>query len=245
MIEIIPAIDIIDGKCVRLVEGDFARSTIYDFSPVEAARRFEAAGLKRIHIVDLDGARLGRTVNLNILETVAKETDLVIDFGGGIGTEIDPASVFNAGAAMASIGSIAVRSPEMFGDWISTYGADRFLLGADVRGKHLAINGWQQDTEVEITSFLSNYLNRGIRDVFVTDIAKDGLLRGPSIELYRDLLEALPDLNLIASGGVSSLEDVRELEEIGCSGVIIGKAIYEGLITLGDLAEYAKGEQIC
>jgi len=245
MIEIIPAIDLIDGKCARLVQGDFARSTIYNFSPVEAARRFEGAGFRRLHMVDLDGARQGKTVNLNVLEAVANATDLVIDFGGGISPESDLASVFEAGAAMASLGSVAVRTPEKMLAWIEEYGAERFLLGADVRGRFLAINGWQHNTGVEIADFLPNYLDRGIHDVFVTDIAKDGLLNGPSIGLYQSLLHTFPSIKLIASGGVSSLEDVRELERIGCSGVIIGKAIYEGRIPMDDLAAFARGDQIC
>ena len=236
MIEIIPAIDIIDGKCVRLAEGDFTRCTVYSDDPVEMAHRFEDAGLKRLHLVDLNGAKQGRPANLSVLESIATKTGLVIDFGGGIAADRDLVAVFAAGASIATIGSTAVRSPDVFARWIGEYGPDRFLLGADVRGLSLAIDGWQTLTDVWIIDFLSHWVKARITNVFVTDIAKDGLLRGPSMELYRDILDTLPSLNLIASGGVSSLDDIRRLEEAGCCGVIIGKAIYEGRIKLNDLA---------
>lgn len=236
MIEMIPAIDLIDGKCVRLSQGDFSQSTTYSDDPVDIACRFEDAGLRRVHIVDLEGAKQGRIANLRVLEEIASSSDLVIDFGGGIATSGDVKAVFDAGASMASIGSIAVKSPDKFLSWIEKYGAARFLLGADVRGSFLAINGWQTVTEVEITSFLQEYLNKGVSSAFVTDIAKDGLLKGPSTELYRHILESLPDLKLIASGGVSTIDDIRQLEEIGCHGVIVGKAIYEERIAISQLA---------
>ncbi|MCC6329198.1 MAG: 1-(5-phosphoribosyl)-5-[(5-phosphoribosylamino)methylideneamino] imidazole-4-carboxamide isomerase [Acidobacteria bacterium] len=236
MIEIIPAIDIIDGKCVRLAEGDFTRCTVYSGDPVEMASRFEDAGLKRLHLVDLEGAKQGRPANLSVLESIAAKTSLVIDFGGGIAADRDLVAVFAAGASIATVGSTAVRSPSLFARWIGEYGPDRFLLGADVRGLSLAIDGWRTITDVGITDLLSHWVKVGIANVFVTDIAKDGLLRGASVKLYRDLLNSIPALNLIASGGVSSLEDIRHLEEAGCSGVIIGKAIYEGRIKLNDLA---------
>ncbi len=236
MIEIIPAIDIIDGKCVRLAEGDFTRCTVYSGDPVEMASRFEYAGLKRLHLVDLDGAKQGRPANVSVLESIAAKTSLVIDFGGGIAADRDLVTVFAAGASIATVGSTAVRSPSLFARWIGEYGPDRFLLGADVRGLLLAVDGWQTITDVGITDLLTHWAQAGITNVFVTDIAKDGLLRGASVELYRDLLNSIPALNLIASGGVSSLEDIRRLEEAGCGGVIIGKAIYEGRIKLNDLA---------
>jgi len=232
MIEIIPAIDLIDGKCVRLLQGDFAQKKIYSENPLEVAERFESAGLKRLHIVDLDGAKRGKIANLKILETIARRTNLTIDFGGGIKTDEDVQSVFDAGAQMAGIGSIAVKDSEKFFAWLEQYGGERILLGADVRGDKLAINGWQTTTEIEILPFLTNYFARGVRQVFVTDISKDGLLRGPSNELYARILTGLPDLKLIASGGVSRLEDIEELEKIGCAGAIVGKAIYEGRIKL-------------
>ena len=236
MIEIIPAIDVIDGKCVRLSQGDFSRRKIYSNLPLEIAQRFEGAGLKRLHIVDLDGARLGAVTNLKVLETISTSTNLTIDYGGGIKTADDLRAVFDAGASIASIGSIAVKEPEKLMTWIQSFGAARFLIGADVRDGRLLIDGWQTKTEVRIVDLLSRYLAQGFRRIFVTDIAKDGLLRGPSIELYKHILAALPGLELIASGGVHRLEDILELEQIGCFGVIVGKAIYEEKIALEDLA---------
>ncbi len=238
MIEIIPAIDIIDGKCVRLSQGDFSQSTVYSDDPVEVAKMFESAGLKRLHLVDLDGAKCGRISNLKVLEAIARNTDLEIDFGGGIKTNDDLEAVFDAGASMAGIGSIASSEPDKFSGWVEHFGSEKFLLGADVKDGKVAINGWQTRTELEIVSFLSGHFARGVRQVFVTDIAKDGTLDGPSIELYKRILQALPGLHLIASGGVSRIGDIVELEKIGCHGAIIGKAIYEGKIPLKDLAEY-------
>lgn len=237
MIEIIPAIDVIDGKCVRLAQGDFARKTIYNKNPLEVAKEFEAGGLKRLHVVDLDGAKNGKVVNLNVLETIANHTNLTIDFGGGIKTDDDIQAVFDAGAAMASIGSVAVKNAERFFAWLEKYGGEKILLGADVNDERLAINGWQTATEIEIVPFLREYFAKGVVQSFVTDIFKDGLLQGSSNALYAKILEAIPDLRLIASGGVSVIEDVDALEKIGCAGVIIGKAIYEGKITLKELAE--------
>lgn len=237
MIEIIPAIDVIDGKCVRLAQGDFARKTIYNKNPLEVAKEFEAGGLKRLHVVDLDGAKNGKVVNLNVLETIANHTNLTIDFGGGIKTDDDIQAVFDAGAAMASIGSVAVKNAERFFAWLEKYGGEKILLGADVNDERLAINGWQTATEIEIVPFLREYFAKGVVQSFVTDISKDGLLQGSSNALYAKILEAIPDLRLIASGGVSVIEDVDELKKIGCAGVIIGKAIYEGKITLKELAE--------
>ena len=237
MIEIIPAIDLIDGKCVRLSQGDFTQKKIYNENPLETAKEFESFGLKRLHIVDLDGAKNGKVTNLNVLETVAKNTNLTIDFGGGIKTDEDIKSVFDAGAKMASIGSVAVKNAGKFFEWLETFGGERILLGADVKEKKLAINGWQTETEIEILPFLHEYFAKGVSQTFVTDISKDGLLQGSSNELYAEILREIPEIKLIASGGVSKIEDVYELEKIGCSGVIIGKAIYEGRIKLEDLAE--------
>jgi len=240
MIEIIPAIDLIDGKCVRLRQGDFAQKKIYSENPLAVAEEFESAGLKRLHIVDLDGAKSGKIANLKVLETIARRTNLMIDFGGGIKTDKDIKSVFDAGAKMASIGSVAVTDAGKFFAWLEQYGGERILLGADVKGEKLAVNGWQTRTEIEILPFLKDYFARGVRQVFVTDISKDGLLRGTSNDLYARILTQLPDLKLIASGGVSRLEDIRELEKIGCAGAIVGKAIYEGKIKLPEFEEFNK-----
>lgn len=237
MIEIIPAIDLIEGKAVRLRQGDFAQKKIYDKNPVDAARRFADCGLRRLHIVDLDGARSGAIKNLSVLERIAKATNLTIDFGGGIKTEKDINSVFAAGAKIITIGSLAIKEPETFAAWLAKFGGEKILLGADVRGEKLAINGWQQATEIEILPFLENYLRLGGRQAFCTDIAKDGLLEGAAVGLYQKITKRFPALELIASGGVSSIKDVLELNRIGCRGVIIGKAIYENRITLEELSE--------
>lgn len=239
MIEIIPAIDLIDGKCVRLSQGDFARKKIYSENPLETAKQFEAAGLERLHIVDLDGAKNGEVANLKVLETIAANTNLTVDFGGGIKTDDDIKAVFDAGAKMASIGSVAVKNSEKFFEWIKKFGGENILLGADVRDEKLSINGWQTETEIEIIPFLRDYFAEGVTQSFVTDISKDGLLKGSANELYAKILREIPDIKLIASGGVSRIEDIDELEKIGCSGVIVGKAIYEGKIALEDLENYA------
>ncbi len=239
MIEIIPAIDLIDGKCVRLSQGDFSQKKIYRENPLDAAREFAAAGLKRLHIVDLDGAKSGTPTNLKILENIARNTNLTIDFGGGIKTDEDIQSVFDAGASIASIGSVAVKNAEKFFQWVEKYGGEKIMLGADVKNEKLAINGWQTRTEIEILSFLKDFFAKGVRQVFVTDIGKDGLLQGAANKLYEKILANLPDLKLIASGGVRSMRDVAELEKIGCAGVIIGKAFYEGRIKIEELARAA------
>lgn len=238
MIEIIPAIDVIDGKCVRLTHGDFARKTVYSDDPLEIAKRFESIGSKRLHMVDLDGARSGKPANLAVLENVAAATMLRIDFGGGIKTDPDLQSVFAAGAAIANVGSVAVNETEAFAKWLSEFG-ERILLGADCRGEKVVVNGWQDETELSIIDFLKQIYERGVRKAFVTDIGRDGALAGPSIELYARIRAEIPELELIASGGVSSIEDVERLDEIGCSGVIVGKAIYENRITEKELARFA------
>ncbi|MBA3786363.1 MAG: 1-(5-phosphoribosyl)-5-[(5-phosphoribosylamino)methylideneamino]imidazole-4-carboxamide isomerase [Acidobacteria bacterium] len=237
MIEIIPAIDLIDGKCVRLSQGDFSQKKIYYENSLDAAKEFEAVGLERLHIVDLDGAKYGAVTNLKVLELIANNTNLTIDFGGGIKTDEDIESVFDAGAKMASIGSIAIKNAEKFFAWIEKYGSGKILLGADVKNGKLAINGWQTETDLEILPFLKNYYARGGTQVFCTDISKDGLLQGSANELYAGILDYLPRLDLIASGGVSSIQDVVELEKIGCAGVIIGKAFYEGKIKIDELGQ--------
>ncbi|MCU0239594.1 MAG: 1-(5-phosphoribosyl)-5-[(5-phosphoribosylamino)methylideneamino]imidazole-4-carboxamide isomerase [Pyrinomonadaceae bacterium] len=238
MIEIIPAIDLIEGKCVRLSQGDFTQKKIYNENPLEVAKEFESFGIKRLHLVDLDGAKNGKITNLKTLEMIAANTNLAIDFGGGIKTVEDIDSIFNAGASFVSIGSIAVKDSAKFFSWIEKYGSDKILLGADVRDKKLAIDGWLTNTDLEIIPFLKNYFAQGVTQVFCTDISLDGVLQGSSNELYAETLSELPKLKLIASGGVSKIEDVYELEKIGCSGVIIGKAIYEGRIKLKELKNF-------
>lgn len=239
MIEIIPAIDVIDGKCVRLTHGDFARKTVYSDDPLETAKHFESIGLKRLHMVDLDGARTGKPTNLAVLKRVASGTDLTVDFGGGIKSDADLLSVFAAGAAIANIGSQAVKEPGTFAKWLSEFG-DRILLGADCKDEKIAVNGWQTETELSVFDFLLQMHERGVRKAFVTDIGRDGAMTGPSVELYSRIIAEIPALELIASGGVSSVDDIRELERIGCAGVIVGKAIYEGRITMEELARYAR-----
>lgn len=235
MIEIIPAIDLIDSKCVRLSQGDFAQKKIYNENPLEVAKEFESFGIKRLHLVDLDGAKNGKVTNLKTLETIANNTNLAIDFSGGIKTDEDIQTVFDSGASLASIGSIAVKQPEKFFEWLERYGSEKILLGADVKDRKVAINGWQTSTEIEVLPFLKDYFAKGVTHVFCTDISKDGVLQGSSNELYSEILTEIPELKLIASGGVSKIEDVYELDKLGCSGVIIGKAIYEGKIKLEEL----------
>ena len=238
MIDIIPAIDIIDGKCVRLSQGDYQTKKIYSESPVEVAKEFEANGIKRLHMVDLDGARQSKITNLRTLEAVASGTALEIDFGGGVKTTEDVQSVLNAGAAMINIGSIAVKQPELVETWIQQFRAEKILLGADVKDENIMIHGWQQSAGLNIIDYISAYINKGINQIFCTDISKDGLLQGTSIDLYKKILIAFPQLHLIASGGVTDISDVEELLAIGCSGIIIGKAIYEGRIQLSQLKKY-------
>ena len=238
MIEIIPAMDLIDGSCVRLLQGDFSRETVYSTDPLEIAKRFEDAGMKRLHMVDLDGARSGKPANLQVLDRIASATSLVIDYGGGIRTDTDAAAVFEAGASVINVGSIAVRDPELLFDWITKFGAHRFLLGADSKNGNVAIDAWKTETDEPIVGFLSGFATRGVTRIFVTDIANDGTLAGPSLELYREILATIPSIDLIASGGVTSTADVDALEAIGCKGVIIGKAIYERSIALEELSRY-------
>jgi phosphoribosylformimino-5-aminoimidazole carboxamide ribotide isomerase len=233
--EIIPAIDLIDGKCVRLTEGDFTRKTIYNESPVEVAKQFEAAGLKRLHLVDLDGAKAGKVQNWKVLEGIARETGLVVDFGGGIKTGGEVQKVFDLGARYATVGSIAVKNETTLLEWFEKYGADKFLVGADVKNEKLAIGGWMENTGIDIIDFIGKYMGHGIRQLFCTDVSKDGKLEGPSLDLYRKIIQQYPQLQFIASGGVSSIDDLYALKEIGCKGVIVGKAIYENRIILGEL----------
>ncbi|MEP6675751.1 MAG: 1-(5-phosphoribosyl)-5-[(5-phosphoribosylamino)methylideneamino]imidazole-4-carboxamide isomerase [Ferruginibacter sp.] len=235
--QIIPAIDIIDGKCVRLTRGDYAQQKIYNNDPVEVAKMFEAAGLKRLHIVDLDGAKAGAIKNLKVLEAVASKTKLIIDFGGGVKKQQDVGSILNAGAAIVTIGSLAVKEPGVLEEWLMEFGAHKFLIGADVLNDHIRISGWLEDAGVDIFSFLRMMLAIGVTEIFCTDISKDGMMQGPSIGLYKKIMEEFPALQLIASGGVNTIEDVTALNEIGCTAVIIGKAIYEEKIALEDLVK--------
>jgi phosphoribosylformimino-5-aminoimidazole carboxamide ribotide isomerase len=237
VMEIIPAIDIIDGKCVRLTQGDYSQKKIYNEHPLEVAIAFEDAGLRRLHLVDLDGAKAGAVKNWKVLETLAGKTGMVIDFGGGIKTAADVDIVFNSGAALATVGSIAVKDGPLFVSWLQQYGADRFLLGADVKNEKIAVGGWLETTDRWIYDFIQEYMEQGVRQLFCTDVSKDGLLQGPALELYRNIVDKFPDLHFIASGGVSEMDDVYRLEEIGCRAVIIGKAIYEGRITLKELSK--------
>ena len=240
MIQIIPAIDIIDGKCVRLTQGDYSQKTIYNENPLEVAKEFEAIGINRLHLVDLDGAKKGEVVNLKVLESIASQTKLTIDFGGGIKTDASIENVFNAGASLATIGSLAVKQPEVLFAWVKKYGAQKIMLGADVNKENIAISGWQETTDINVFDFLKINCLQGITNIFCTDISKDGLLQGPSIDLYKKIISAIPELKLIASGGVANMKNVFELDKIGCSGVIIGKAIYEGRITIDELRSWNK-----
>jgi phosphoribosylformimino-5-aminoimidazole carboxamide ribotide isomerase len=232
---IIPAIDIINGKCVRLTKGDYAQQKIYNEDPLEVAKQFEDAGITRLHMVDLDGAKAGVIINLKVLETVASKTKLTIDFGGGIKKINDIENVFNAGASMATIGSMAVKHPELLEEWLMEFGADKFLVGADVLDEKIKISGWLEDGGIDIFSFIGKMIGIGVTNIFCTDISKDGAMQGPSLELYKKIIGEHPEINLIASGGVSVIDDVVALKQIGCSGAIIGKAIYEGSITLEQL----------
>jgi len=238
MIQIIPAIDLIDGKCVRLSQGDYSRKIIYNENPLEVAKMFEAAGILRLHLVDLDGAKKGKITNLHVLEKIAANTSLTVDFGGGVKTEDDFASILSAGAKYVAVGSVAVKNPEMFALWLHKFGASQILLGTDVNDRKLAVSAWQEATEIDIFDFLNEKTKQGITNIFSTDIAKDGMLQGASTELYAAILKEFPQINLIASGGISTIEDVHEVQEVGCSGVIIGKAIYENRISLQELKEF-------
>jgi phosphoribosylformimino-5-aminoimidazole carboxamide ribotide isomerase len=233
--EIIPAIDIIDGKCVRLTHGDFNQKKIYNENPLEVAKQFEDAGIRRLHLVDLDGAKAGIVKNWKVLKSIAGKTSLVIDFGGGVKTEKDVRIVLDSGAAFVTVGSIAVKDEPLFSSWLTTIGAEKFLLGADVKNEKITVSGWLEQTDIWIYNFIESYQAKGITRIFCTDVSKDGAMEGPSMVLYKNIVERFPKLHFIASGGVSNIEDVYALEETGCSGVIIGKAIYEGKILLKDL----------
>ncbi|MEO5564633.1 MAG: 1-(5-phosphoribosyl)-5-[(5-phosphoribosylamino)methylideneamino]imidazole-4-carboxamide isomerase [Chitinophagaceae bacterium] len=235
--EIIPAIDIIDGKCVRLTQGDYSQKKIYNEKPLEVAKEFEDAGLTRLHLVDLDGAKAGTVKNWKVLETIAGKTSMVIDFGGGIKTENDVQIVLGSGATYATVGSIAVKNENEFESWLATIGAGKFIVGADVKDEKIAVAGWQETTDIWIYDFIEKYIQRGVQQIFCTDVSKDGKLEGPSTELYKTIITKFPKLHFIASGGVSSVKDLDELQNVGCKGVILGKAIYENRISLAELRE--------
>lgn len=236
---IIPAIDLIDGHCVRLTQGDYNQKTVYNADPLAVAKSFEDAGIKRLHLVDLDGAKAKHIVNWKVLENIAKNTNLHIDFGGGIRTNKDIHIAFDAGAKQITGGSIAVKDSETFLGWIEQYGADRIILGADAKGGQIAINGWQESTGQDLSDFIGDYMKKGITHAICTDIEKDGMEQGPSLGLYQQLLSTHPNLQLIASGGVGSVYDLEQLQQMGMYGAIVGKAIYEGKISLEELAAFA------
>ena len=236
--EIIPAIDIIDGKCVRLTQGDYAQKTIYNENPLEVALQFQDAGLQRLHLVDLDGAKAGAVKNWKVLEQLTSKTQMVIDFGGGIKKEEDLKIVFNSGAAYATIGSLAVKEEATFVKWLQQYGAKKFLLGADVKEEKIAVAGWLETTDIWIYDFIEKYIQHGITQLFCTDVSKDGKLEGPSTDLYKNIITKFPQLQFIASGGVSNIKDLELLRDAGCSGAIVGKAIYENRISLKELKSF-------
>jgi phosphoribosylformimino-5-aminoimidazole carboxamide ribotide isomerase len=233
--EIIPAIDIIDGKCVRLTQGDYSQKKIYNEHPLEVAKQFEDAGLQRLHLVDLDGAKAGAVKNWKVVEIIAAKTSLVVDFGGGIKTSKDVQIVFESGAALATVGSIAVKDEAEFVKWLHSFGPAKFILGADVKNEKIAVAGWQETTDIWIYDFIEKYIQHGVQQIFCTDVSKDGKLEGSATELYKSIVTKFPALHFIASGGVSSMSDVDELQRAGCKGVIIGKAIYENRIKIEDL----------
>ena len=238
MIELIPAIDIIDGKCVRLSQGDYNTQKVYNESPLEVAKEFEANGIRRLHVVDLDGAKSSHIVNYKVLDQLAGHTSLTIDFGGGIKTDEDLTIAFEYGAQMVTLGSIAVKNPDLFKSWLYKFGAEKIILGADVKDNRISVNGWKEESQQELLPFLDDYTQEGIRKVLCTDISRDGMLQGPSIDLYKQIMAQFPDMHLIASGGVSGLDDIIRLDEAGIPAVVFGKALYEGRITLKDLKRF-------
>lgn len=238
MIELIPAIDIINGQCVRLTKGDYDQKTVYRDSPAEVAREYEAIGFQRLHVVDLDGAKSKHIVNSAVLREITTQTNLTVDFGGGIKTDEDIETAFEHGAKMVTVGSIAVTNPDLFIAWLEKYGSERMILGADVRNGKISINGWKEDSTEDLLPFLKKYIDAGVKNVLCTEISKDGTLQGPAIELYGEVMAAYPQLHLIASGGVSCIDDIKALDKAGIPAVVIGKAIYEGKINLRELWDW-------
>lgn len=239
MIQIIPAIDLIEGKCVRLTQGDYGQKKIYNENPLEVALEFEDAGLKRLHLVDLDGAKAKKVVNWKVLEKIASKTSLHVDFGGGVQSEDDIKIVFESGAKQVTGGSVAVKQPDLFEHWLKTYGGEKIILGADAKNEKIAVSGWEEGTSIWVYDFVEEYVEKGVKYTISTDVAKDGLLQGPSFDLYKNLQDKCPDLNIIASGGIAGIEDVEKLAEMNIYGVIIGKAIYENRISLADLKRFS------
>ena len=238
MIELIPAIDIIDGKCVRLSQGDYDTKKVYNENPLEVAKEFEANGVRRLHIVDLDGAKSSHVVNYKVLDAIAGHTSLIIDFGGGIKSDEDLVIAFENGAQMVTLGSVAVKQPELFKRWLAQYGAEKIILGADVKDNRIAVSGWLEEGPQELMPFLTDYTQEGVNKVLCTDISRDGMLQGPSIGLYKQVMQQFPSMHLIASGGVSCLDDILRLEDAGIPAVVFGKALYEGRITMKDLKRF-------
>ena len=238
MIELIPAIDIIDGKCVRLSQGDYDTKKIYNEKPLEVAKEFEANGIQRLHVVDLDGAKSSHVVNYKVLDAIAGHTSLTIDFGGGIKTDEDLMIAFENGAHMVTLGSVAVKKPELFKKWLHQYGAEKIILGADVKDNRISVSGWLEEGPQELMPFLTDYTQEGVSKVLCTDISRDGMLQGPSIELYKQVMQRFPTMHLIASGGVSGVDDIIRLDEAGIPAVVFGKALYEGRITMKDLKRF-------
>lgn len=236
--EIIPAIDLIDGKLVRLTEGDYSKKTVYQTDPLDMAIQFEDAGITRLHVVDLDGAKKGSVVNWKVLEEITAKTSLLVDFGGGVKQESDVQRIIECGASWVTVGSMAAKQPAVFSDWLDHYGADRFFLGADVRDEKIAVGGWLETTTQDVQAFISIYTQLGLRYIFCTDISKDGKLQGPAIPLYTKILNGNSDVQLVASGGVATIDDLQLLKDAGCHGVIIGKAIYENRITIAQLKKF-------
>lgn len=238
--EIVPAIDIIDGKCVRLSKGDYNAQKTYSDSPLDVALRFQDAGIKRLHLVDLDGARSKHIVNYPVLEAITNHTDLTVDFGGGIKSTSDLETALGCGAAMVTVGSTAVTDPDLMQKWIEDFGQEHIILGADARDGKISVNGWKEDSVLTLSDFIREYMNKGITQVLCTDINRDGMLQGPAVELYRSLLREFPGIKLIASGGVSSVQDLMDLKEAGLPAAIVGKAYYEGRITLDQLSKLSQ-----
>ena len=238
MIEIIPAIDLIDGKCVRLTKGDYNSKKVYNENPVEVAKELEANGIRRLHVVDLDGAASHHVVNYRTLDKIAGGTSLTIDFGGGIKSDEDLVIAFDNGAQMVTIGSVAVKDPALFEKWLNQYGPEKIILGADMKDDHISIAGWKEDSPLLLEDFLEEYTKKGVCKVLCTDISKDGMLEGPSVDLYKEIIKQYPDMHLIASGGVSSIDDIYRLEEAHVPAVVFGKALYEGKISLKDLIPF-------
>ncbi|PMD93132.1 1-(5-phosphoribosyl)-5-[(5-phosphoribosylamino)methylideneamino]imidazole-4-carboxamide isomerase [Siphonobacter sp. BAB-5405] len=237
---IIPAIDLIEGKAVRLTQGDYSQKTVYNAHPLEVAKEFEGAGLTRLHLVDLDGAKAKKVINWKVLETITTQTRLQVDFGGGVQSDEDLKIVFESGATQVTGGSIAVKNPDLFASWLSQYGGEKMILGADAKNERIAVSGWEEGTQLWVYDFVKQWEEKGIQYIISTDVAKDGLLQGPSFDLYEKLQQQSPALRVIASGGVSSLADLEKLAEMNVYGVIVGKAIYEGRVSLKDLSTFVE-----